>query len=82
MRITELVPGAKKAADLRGKRKTAFYEEVRDGLMTRPVKNGVRAVVWPLHEIERINAARVAGKSDDEIRTIVAELHAARNRAA
>lgn len=55
-----------------------FYVKIRDGLLTRPVKIGARASRWPLHEIEGIVKARIAGKSDDDIRALVNELHAQR----
>jgi len=42
--------------------------------MTPPVKLGERCAAWPSHEISKINAARIAGKSDEEIRELVAEL--------
>jgi len=42
--------------------------------MTPPVKLGERCAAWPLHEIAAINAARIAGKSDEEIRELVTQL--------
>ncbi|MEJ1958365.1 MAG: hypothetical protein WDM70_02000 [Nitrosomonadales bacterium] len=43
-------------------------------LMTAPVSLGVHSVAWPEKEIMSINAARVAGKTDDEIRTLITKL--------
>ena len=43
---------------------------------------GANSVGWPEHEINAIIAARVAGKSDDEIKVLVSELEAARKLAA
>lgn len=77
----ELIAGAKAAAALRGRGRTAFYSDVKAGVMTRPVRNGARSVAWPLHEIEKINAARIAGKGDDEIRALVVKLESARKTA-
>jgi len=37
-----------------------------------------RSVGWPSDEVEAINAARIAGKSVDEIRQLVIRLHAKR----
>lgn len=62
----------------RGVRKTQHYEDIKRGLFTRPVKLGPRASAWPLHEVAALNAARIAGKSDEEIKKLVAELEAAR----
>ena len=33
---------------------------------------------WPAHEVAALNAARIAGKSDDEIRILVQQLESAR----
>jgi len=46
----------------------------KKGLFPKPVKIGVRAIAFPEHEVAAINAARIAGKSEDEIRALVAEL--------
>ena len=50
------------------------YEDVRDGLMTKPIKLG-RSSRWPRHEHQSIAAARIAGASDDELRHLVDALH-------
>jgi prophage regulatory protein len=42
------------------------------------VKLGPRSVGWPSSEVGAINAARVAGWTDDEIRALVTQLHRAR----
>ena len=52
---------------------------VRDGLLTKPVQLGPRSVGWPDFEIDEINLARVAGKSDAEIKALVIRLHAKRS---
>ena len=51
---------------------------ISQGLWTKPVSLGARAVGWPSDEVEAINAARIAGNTDDEIRVLVKELEAAR----
>jgi prophage regulatory protein len=56
----------------------SVYAAVRAGLFTVPVPIGQRAVGWPDTEVKAINAARIAGKSDDEIRALVGKLHEAR----
>lgn len=55
---------------------------VRDGLLTKPVQLGPRSVGWPDNEVKAINAARIAGKSEDDIRALVTRLHAKRNELA
>jgi len=65
--------------DERGVRKTQHYDDIKKGLFTRPVKIGLRASAWPEYEVAAINAARIAGKSEDEIKAIVTQLEAARS---
>jgi prophage regulatory protein len=56
----------------------SIYNAIRTGLWTKPVSIGQRAVGWPDTEVKAINAARVAGKSEAEIRALVIVLHAKR----
>ena len=39
---------------------------------------GPRAVGWPSNEIEALNAARISGKTDTQIRELVETLHTKR----
>ncbi len=66
----------------RGRSRSAHYMDIQQGLFTPPVPIGARAVGWPADELAALNAARIAGKSDDEIRALVAKLEAARKAAA
>jgi prophage regulatory protein len=66
----------------RARKRSAHYEDIRAGLFTKPVRFGSRSVAWPRHETEAINAARLAGKSDAEIRELVARLEKDRKAAA
>ncbi len=61
-----------------GKTRTPWYQDITRGLMVRPVKISVRAAGYPADEVKAVNAARIAGKTDDEIRALVAKLHLAR----
>jgi prophage regulatory protein len=62
-----------------GYRSTAsVYNNIRDGLWTDPVKIGRRSVGWPAGDVQAINKARIAGKSDSELRELVTRLHANR----
>ena len=56
----------------------SIYNAIRAGLFTKPVPIGERAVGWPDNEVLAINAARIAGKSEAEIRELVSRLHAKR----
>jgi prophage regulatory protein len=53
---------------------STFYEQIERGLMTPGVSIGARSVAWPDHELQALAAARIAGKSDDEIKTLVKDL--------
>lgn len=66
----------------RGRSRSAHYMDIQQGLFTPPVPIGARAVGWPADELAMLNAARIAGKTDDEIRVLVAKLAAARKAAA
>ncbi len=61
-----------------GLSRSTIYLRIVQGLWTKPVSLGARAVGWPSSEVVAINLARIAGKSDEEIRTLVAKLEAAR----
>lgn len=61
-----------------GKSRSTLYREIAKGLFMKPVQIGGERVAWPADEVAAINAARIAGKPDDEIRQLVAELEAAR----
>ncbi|HHF7367642.1 TPA: helix-turn-helix transcriptional regulator [Legionella bozemanae] len=58
--------------------RSTLYLRISQGLWTKPISLGARAVGWPANEIETLNAARIAGKTDDEIRILVRKLEAAR----
>ena len=61
-----------------GDSRSTTYLRISQGLWTKQVHLGPRSVGWPAHEVEALNAARIAGKSDDQIRALVMKLEAAR----
>ena len=61
-----------------GQSRSTLYLRISEGLWTRPVIIGPRAVAWPASEVAALNAARIASKSDDDIRALVTQLEAAR----
>ena len=60
----------------------SIYNAIREGLFTTGVAIGQRARGWPRAEVLAINQARIAGKSDAEIRELVTVLHAKRQELA
>jgi len=61
-----------------GYSRSTLYLRITQGLWPKPVSLGPRAVGWPAREVAAINAARIAGRSDDEIRALVAGLEIGR----
>lgn len=66
----------------RGRSRSSHYADIKSGLYVKPVQIGLRAVGTPEDEVNALNAARIAGKSDEEIRALVARLEAARKATA
>jgi prophage regulatory protein len=58
--------------------RSTLYLRMTQGLWPKQVRLGARSIGWPAHEIEALNAARIAGRSDEAIQALVATLEAAR----
>jgi len=65
-----------------GLSRSTLYLRIAQGVFPRPVSLGARAVGWPANEVAALNAARISGKSDSEIRDLVVKLEAARKTVA
>jgi prophage regulatory protein len=61
-----------------GYSRSTLYLRIGQGLWPKPVKIGQRAVGWPAREVAAINAARIAGQSEESIRSLVTSLHTER----
>lgn len=61
-----------------GDSKSTHYKKIEEGLFTKPVKIGPRASAWPDSEITALINARIAGKTDQEIRHLVKKLETVR----
>jgi prophage regulatory protein len=66
----------------RGRSRSSHYNDIQQKLYTPPVQIGPRAIGWPANEVSALNAARIAGKTEAEIRELVANLEAARKSVA
>ena len=64
-----------------GYSRSTIYHRISQGLWTKQVRLGPRSMGWPEHEVAALNAARIAGKTDKEIRALVLKLEAARKTA-
>ncbi len=69
------IPAAKTQS---GYSRSTIYLRIAQGLWTKPVSLGPRAVGWPSNEIDALNAARISGKNDAQIRELVETLHTKR----
>lgn len=65
-----------------GLSRSTVYLRISQGLWTHPVNLGGRAVAWPASDVEALNAARIAGQTDEQVRGLVRRLEAARTAAA
>ncbi len=61
-----------------GYSRSTIYLRISQGLWPKPVAIGARSVGWPAGEVAALNAARIAGKTEADIRRLVADLHADR----
>jgi prophage regulatory protein len=61
-----------------GYSRSTIYLRISQGLFVHPVSLGARAVGFPADEVAALNAARIAGKSDQEIKALVKKLELAR----
>lgn len=61
-----------------GLSRSTLYSYIAQGLWTKPVNLGSRAVGWPSHEVAKLINARIAGKEDEKIRELVSEMEAYR----
>lgn len=57
-----------------GLAKPTIYARAKSGLFPPPVKIGKRASAWPADEIASVSHAYIAGKTEDEIRELVARI--------
>lgn len=67
--------------DRTGLSRSTIYLRINEGTFPKPVKLGARAAGWPSTEVTAVNAARIAGKSDEEIRLLVSKIEADRKDA-
>jgi prophage regulatory protein len=65
-----------------GYSRSTIYLRIAQGLWTKQVSLGPRCVGWPSYEVAALNAARIAGKTDQEIRELVIGMESARKGAA
>ena len=62
-----------------GYSRSTIYLRISQGLFIKPVSLGARAVGFPAGEVTALNAARISGKTEADIRALVSRLEAARS---
>jgi prophage regulatory protein len=72
------LPDVKASAGLS---RSTIYLRITQGVFPKPVSLGGRAVGWPASEVAALNAARIAGKTNAEVRDLVVKLEAGRKTA-
>lgn len=70
--VTLLRP--KQAMERLGLPRTPFYEDVRNGLLPPLVKIGPRASAIPSNEVDAVISYRIAGKTSEDIKSLVIRL--------
>jgi prophage regulatory protein len=61
-----------------GKSRSTLYSEIDRGLFPEGIDLGGRLRGWPESELDALIRARIAGKTDGEIKELVSALHARR----
>lgn len=78
-RVIHRLPAVQQVFDLA---QSTIYLHIKNGLLPPGIPLGPRAVGWPADEIDQIINARIAGKSEGDIKSLVIALTAARQQAA
>lgn len=62
-----------------GLARSTIYKMISAGEFTQPIRVFGNAVGWPSNEVQAIMKARIAGKTEKEIKELVSTLHAERS---
>jgi prophage regulatory protein len=76
--VTPTIWRRRKVQEKAGVSRSTLYARIAAGLWPKPVSLGMRSVGWPDGEVSEVIAARIAGQTDDDIRTLVASIEARR----
>jgi len=61
-----------------GLSRSSLYLQISRGLFVKPFKLTERTIAWVESEVKELMQARISGKSDDEIRSLVQKLESDR----
>jgi prophage regulatory protein len=62
-----------------GRKRSGHYVDIQRGIFPPPIKISARSVRWPDNEVDALVEARIAGKSESELQSLVKRLVAARS---
>ena len=68
----------KEVLEYRHRSRSSHFRDIENGRCTTAIKVGPKSIFWLSTELETLRAAVIAGKSENEIRLMVSELHQAR----
>jgi prophage regulatory protein len=80
--MTYRILGLPAVIDRLSKSRSAIYDDIAKGTFPRPISLGGRRVGWSESEIDAIIRARIAGKTEDEVRQLVIDLQDGRKAVA
>ena len=63
-----------------GYSRSTIYLRISQVLWPKPISLGPNSIGWASLEVEQMNACRIAGKSDEEIRMLVRTLEEGRQK--
>ena len=61
-----------------GVSRSTIYAAIKRGAFVKSIKLGARAVGWPNFEVQALINARIAGKTDTQIKELVCALESGR----
>ena len=64
-----------------GRSRASLHNDIKRGVFPTPIKIGPNAAGVPEDEVGAVNAAKIAGATEDEIRALVRRLIEARKQA-
>ena len=71
---------SKIVSEVTGRSKTSNWRRTKKGIFPKSIRTARNQALTPSNEVLAVNRAELAGKSEEEIRQLVAELHAARKK--
>lgn len=66
IRINEVI-------EVSGLKRSTIYSYISQGIFPSQIKLGLRCVAWVENEILEINSARIANKTEQEIKQLIAQ---------